>query len=105
MLNFYAFRDLRPWPEDLPADGRYIGGLDDRDYRTVASVMEPTLRELGIQGSYSSDWIVPTDKVATFIQNLHRSCSVLTESQIRNIEQLILLVSKADGASLLAVCD
>ena len=105
MLDFYAVRDLHPFPEDLPTERISLGSMDIAEYHSCAALVEPCLAEIGVEASYFSDWIVAAEQHVEVLRCLGRSSQDATEEARHALEVLTAIVRGAGGLTLLAVCD
>ena len=104
MLDFYAVRDLYPFPEDMPAESVLLGSMDIREYHRCAELVRPCLAKLGVEASYFSDWIVAPEQQAELLRGLERPEASTKEAQ-RALDVFTAIVRGAAGLTLLAVCD
>jgi hypothetical protein len=93
MLDLYAVDDLDPWPDDVPAGARHLGGLDPEAFAAVAGA----LRASGVDASYTEDWLVPADRVGALVAALHDAGP--------DAAALAAVLAPARGSGILAVAD
>lgn len=105
MLDFYVAADLSPWPDDVPADGERVGGIDLHDYQLCGAAIEGVLAEVGVVASYFDDWIVPLDLLDTVRGRLVAANASLDPWAQTPMLEFIRIVQAAEGRTLLAVCD
>ena len=104
MLDFYAVRDLHPFPEDVPTESVSLGSMDLVEYHSCANLVEPCLAKIGVEASYFSDWAVAAEQHAELLRCLERPQDSTEEAQ-RALEVFAAIVRGAAGLTLLAVCD
>ncbi len=107
MLDFYAVDSLDPWPDDIPRESRWVGSMDLREFRSCEAALQACLSRLGIDGPYFKDWVVPRDDVRALVRCLRESAAASdTALNPRSgLGSIILIIARAEGSMLLAVCD
>lgn len=105
MLDFYAVHDLHPFPDDLPAEHISLGGMDIAEYHECAEIVHSCLAKIGVEASYFSDWTVSPDQHGEVLRCLESSRQDLTDEARRALDAFSAIVRRAEGFTLLAVCD
>lgn len=107
MLDFYAVERLEPWPDDIPAASRLVGSMELRHFQSCAAVLQTCLGRFGIECSYFKDWIVPREELGALLRCLRQSpgAAEAMANPRTGLATLIAIIARAEGSTLLAVCD
>jgi hypothetical protein len=103
MLDFYAFADLNPWPEDVPSTARYLGSIDIYEFKGCLEILLLCLGE-NVSPSYFADWIISADEVNRITEFFERSGAV-SGDESAGARRLFAILKCAVGSQVLAVCD
>jgi hypothetical protein len=101
MLDFYAFTDLDPWPEDVPSSARYLGSLDIDDFELVSDAFKYSLGEIA---SYFDDWVLEGRQIPVVVA-VFEHLADQSGASVEVVLKVIEMLRAADGLDIIAICD
>lgn len=105
MLEFVAFDDLSPYPNDMPDDHRLLGSLSLAEYGHCHEFVEPCFAAVDIEFTFFNDWLIPIDAQPQLAACLSKLMCSATGPALSAVRSLHTILKRAKGAKVLAVCD